>query len=81
MREVHSVSSLSEADIVKSLLDANGVKCILQDENIATSYPAVTFYSGIKVLVNDEDYDLAKEILEDYLQEQVDSEGSDGQDQ
>ncbi|MBE0478645.1 DUF2007 domain-containing protein [Candidatus Aerophobetes bacterium] len=68
MKEVHSTSSLSEADIVKSFLEANGIKCFLQDENIASSYPAVTFYTGVKVLVNDEDYELAKEIIEDYME-------------
>ena len=71
MKEVYSTSSLSEADIVKSFLEAEGIKCILQDRNIATSYPAVVFYSGIKVVVSDEDYDLAKQIIQDYLQEKT----------
>jgi len=68
MKEIYSTPSLSEADIIKSLLEANGIKCTLKDKNIATSYPAVTFYTGVKILVNDEDYELAEEILKDYLE-------------
>lgn len=70
MREVYSTPSLSEADIIKSLLEANGIRCMLRDKNIATSYPAVTFYTGVKVMVSDEDYEVAKEVLQDYLQEE-----------
>ena len=53
---------------MKSLLEASGIECILQDKNIASSYPAVTFYTGIKVVVRKEDYEEAKSILQDYLE-------------
>ena len=71
MKEVYSTSSLSEADIVKSFLETEGIKCMLRDRNIASSYPAVVFYSGVKVVVSDKDYDLAKQIIQDYLQEKT----------
>ncbi len=71
MKEIYSTSSLSEADIVKSFLEAEGIKCMLQDRNIASSYPAVVFYSGVKVVVRDKDYNLAKQIMQDYLQEKT----------
>ena len=67
MKEVYSTSSLSDADVVKSILEANGIKCFLQDKNIATSYPPVTFSTGIKIFVSDKDFELAGMILKDYL--------------
>ena len=67
MRKVYSTPSLVEADIVKSFLEANGIKCFLQDKNIATSYPAVTFYTGVRIMVRDEDYEPALQVIRDYL--------------
>jgi len=72
-KEIYSTSSLVEADMIKSFLESRGIKCLIWDKNIATSHPAVTFSSGIRLVVNEEDYDeedydLAKEIIGEYLQ-------------
>lgn len=66
-REVYSTSSLVEADLIKSFLESNGINCVLWDKNIATSHPAVTFYSGIRVVVDEKDYEVAKRIIQDYI--------------
>jgi len=67
-KEIYSTSSLVEADMIKSFLESRGIKCLIWDKNIATSHPAVTFSSGIRLVVNEEDYDLAEEIIGEYLQ-------------
>jgi len=67
-KEIYSTSSLVEADMIKSFLESRGIKCLIWDKNIATSHPAVTFSSGIRLVVDEEDYDLAKEIIGEYLQ-------------
>lgn len=66
--EIYSPSSLIEVDIVKFSLERRGIKCSIWDKNIATFHPAVTFSSGIRLVVDEEDYDLAKEIIQEYLQ-------------
>lgn len=67
-KEVYSCFSLVEADIIKSFLESRGIKCLIWDKNIATSHPAVTFGSGIRLVVEEEDYDLAKEMIQEYQQ-------------
>ena len=67
MKEVYSTPYLVEADIVKSILESSGIKCFLRDENIASSYPAVTFYTGVRIMVRDEDYEPALQVIRDYL--------------
>jgi len=68
MKEVYSTPYLVEADIVKSILESSGIKCFLRDENIASSYPAVTFYTQVRIVVDDEDYEPATKIIKEYLQ-------------
>jgi hypothetical protein len=67
-KEIYSTSSLVEVDIIKSFLESRGIKCLIWDKNIATSLPAVIYSSGIRLAVDEKDYNLAKEIIQEYLQ-------------
>ena len=61
----------AEAALVKSLLEASGIKVFMYDENTARLNP---FYSsaigGIKLMVPDEDVDRAREVLQEYREKE-----------
>lgn len=67
MVQVYSTLFVVEADIIKSILEENGIKCILLDKHMGTVYPAVVLGSGIRVMVEKEDSDKAHEIIREYL--------------
>ncbi len=63
MKEVFS-GSLWEAEIVKGLLQAGGVGCMLKDETLgAITSPYLGVGGNVKILVNDEDYLQASKIV------------------
>ena len=63
MKEVYE-GSLWEAEIVKGLLQAEKVDCMLRDETLgAITSPYLTLGGNVKILVNDEDYQRASRIV------------------
>jgi len=63
MKEVFE-GSLWEAEIVKGLLQAEEVDCMLRDETLgAVTSPYLTLGGNVKILVNDEDYQRATRIV------------------
>lgn len=63
MKEVFE-GSLWEAELVKGLLQAENVDCMLRDETLgAVTSPYLTSGGNVKVLVNDEDYQQAGRIV------------------
>ena len=63
MKEVFE-GSLWEAEIVKGLLQAEEMDCMLRDETLgAVTSPYLTLGGNVKVLVNDEDYQRATRIV------------------
>jgi len=59
MVQVYSTLFVVEADIIKSILEENGIKCVLLDKHMGTIYPAAVLGSGIRVMVEKEDSDEA----------------------
>ena len=56
--------SLWEAEIVKGLLQAEEVDCMLRDETLgAVTSPYLTLGGNVKILVNDEDFQRATSIV------------------
>lgn len=56
--------SLWEAEIVKGLLQTECVDCMLRDESLgAVTSPYLTSGGNVKVLVNDEDYQRARQVV------------------
>ena len=66
-KEIYRTASLIEADMARCFLESRGINCSIWDKNVATSHPAVTFSSGIRLVVDEKDYDLAKEVIQEYL--------------
>ncbi|MBR5804235.1 MAG: DUF2007 domain-containing protein [Bacteroidaceae bacterium] len=63
MKEVFE-GSLWEAELVKGLLQAEGIVCMLRDETLgAITSPYLTLGGKVKILVNDEDYQRAIRIV------------------
>jgi len=70
MVEVYSTLYIVEADIIKSILENNGINCTLWDSHIGLAYPAVTLSKGIRIMVEEKDYEEAREIINDYLSQE-----------
>ena len=66
--EVFSGTSI-EAEIVRSLLEDSDIKTFLKDDNMGTIAPWHVSAGGagaVKVIINSNDYDKAKLIIEKY---------------
>jgi len=62
-----------EADVIKSILEDNSIRCALWDSRIGTVYPVIR----IRVMVEEEDFEKAEEVIKDYERESKENE--DGQ--
>lgn len=63
---VKIVDSGIEAHILRNKLESEGIRCYIHDENIVTLNPLYNFaVGGVKVKVNEEDLETAKEILQE----------------
>lgn len=65
MIQIFSTRLMVEADMIKSILEDNGIRCILWDSRIGTVYPVVE----IRVMVEEEDGEKAEKIIRNYQQE------------
>lgn len=73
LKEVHKVWGQTEAEIIKGYLESQGVPCLLQGRIYQSLYPFdVDGLGEIKILTSEEDYDLAKELLENHEEKQPD---------
>ena len=63
MKKVYE-GSLWEAEVVKGLLQSEGIDCMLRDETLgADTSPYLTSGGDVKLLVNDEDYPKAFQLV------------------
>ena len=69
MKQVYATRIMVEADVVKSILEENNIRCVLWDSRIGTVYPVVE----IRVMVEDEDREKAEKIIEDYQSRNTES--------
>lgn len=64
MKEVFE-GSLWEAEVVKGLLQSVGISCLLRDETMgAVTSPYLTLGGIVKILVQEDDFENAKQIIE-----------------
>lgn len=63
---LHTVDNSYEAHFIKDNLADEGILCILTNENFTTLMPHMNgmLGSGIQILVDKDDYDRAKQILD-----------------
>lgn len=72
MIQIYSTRLMVEADVIKSILEDNGIRCALWDSRIGTVYPVIQ----IRVMVEEEDFEKAEKIIEDYQRENKKNEDS-----
>ncbi len=64
LKELHKVWGPVEAEIIKSYLESNGIVCILRGKVVQSVHPFSADGLGeIKILVSEEDYTKAQELL------------------
>ena len=70
LKEVHTVMGPAEAEIVKSLLESYGIKAVFQSLIVQSIHPfSVDGLGEIKIMVTEDDYEAAKEIIDKTLKE------------
>jgi hypothetical protein len=53
-----------EAEVIKNFLESQGISCILQGQMVQSVYPmSVDGMGELKVMVSEDDFPLAKELL------------------
>ncbi|HVO20803.1 MAG TPA: DUF2007 domain-containing protein [Anaeromyxobacter sp.] len=61
---VASFENLSEAEVAKSLLAAEGIAVVIRDQPLASLLPAVALANGgLTLLVSEDEVDRAREVL------------------
>ena len=63
MITIATCSSIAEAQLLKSVLEASGIAASLPEALTANAAPYLVFGSGIRLQVEDEDADTARKIL------------------
>lgn len=64
MTTIAKCNTVDEAQLIKSLLESNGITATLPDEFTSQNLGPMMVNSGIKVQVEDEDVAAAQELLE-----------------
>jgi len=64
LKEVYSVWGPAEAEVLKSFLESNGIKCLLKGLVVQSVHPFSADGLGeIKIFVAEEDYEVAKKLI------------------
>ena len=53
-----------EAEFAKQKLNAEGIECMIQSDDIGGVSPALSYVRGVKLLVDEADAERAKAVLE-----------------
>lgn len=69
MIEVYSPRDSSELALIKSILNAEGINYYVRNDHFGSLYvgPQIDLYNKKMIMVQDDQYEKAKELLEDYL--------------
>ena len=64
LKEVYSVWGPAEAQVIKSFLESNGIKCLLRGLVVQSVHPFSADGLGeIKIFVADKDFEIAKKLI------------------
>ena len=64
---IHSTPDIQEIYFLHSVLKSEGIEAQILDENISTLAPHLTFTQGMRLVVNQDNANRAKEIIADQL--------------
>jgi len=64
LKEVYSVWGPAEAEVIKSFLESNGIKCLLKGLVVQSVHPFSADGLGeIKIFVAEKDYEVTKKLI------------------
>jgi len=67
LKDIHTAMGWVEADVIKSYLESNGIKCVFKGSGAQSILPQTTDGMGqIKIYVMEDDAALAKKLLKEY---------------
>ena len=53
-----------EAEVLRSLLESSGIKSWILSDDAGSMYPAQAIINGVRLMVRDEDFKTASELLD-----------------
>lgn len=65
MRKLTTVPNLAQCDLLKAVLESNGIECIVRNENLSTLSGDIPFLDAMPEIwvVSDEQFEEASEVL------------------
>ncbi|MCL6087832.1 MAG: DUF2007 domain-containing protein [Actinobacteria bacterium] len=54
-----------DAELAKSFLESNGIKSMIVADDAGEMYPAASIYWGVKLFVNDSDFEVAENLIKE----------------
>jgi len=69
-KELYKAWGSAEAEVIKSFLQSHGISCLLKGLVVQSVHPfSMDGLGEIKILVHENDYDLAKKLLKSHRAE------------
>lgn len=62
---IYNTNDSTEADLIKSQFEANGINCFLRTDNAGGALPYLSVTNGVGIMINKENASLAQSILKD----------------
>jgi CRISPR/Cas system-associated protein Csm6 len=63
LKLLKTFNSRIEAELIKSFLQANGIKSLIVSDDAGEMYPSASLYWGVKLFVRDLDYEAAYKLV------------------
>lgn len=63
----NTYSNISDAYIVKGVLETNGIKCFIEGDQLSSVYPSQLSFSGIRLFIRRADFLIANQLLSENL--------------
>ena len=65
MKLLKSFNNRIDAELAKSFLKSGGIKSLILADDVGEMYPAASVYWGVKLFVNDKDFEVASNLIKD----------------
>ncbi len=69
MKLLKSFNNRIDAELAKSFLESSGIKSLIMADDVGEMYPAASIYWGVKLFVNDKDFEIASNLIKDSFDE------------
>lgn len=69
LKLIKTFNSRIEAELIKSFLDANGIRSIIVSDDAGEMYPSAQLYWGVNLFVAQKDYETAFNLISSQLTE------------